>query len=175
MENLKKIVTNQYFPAAAVLTAVVLFWATGLLGGLSLLNNNQPPLTTLTWMLFVYLAAVLTPLAGVVAAVDLLRRWKRNRAAVAAGAYEAAEAMEAEAVDVAYEAAAEAVTEPVQQQPVPQHVAPQQQPAQQQPAQQHPARLQAPAQKRTVQQQPSHQTPKQQKPSQKKSGTKKAA
>lgn len=152
MENLKKIVTNQYFPAAAVLTAVVLFWATGLLGGLSLLNNNQPPLTTLTWMLFVYLAAVLTPLAGAVAAVDLLRRWKRNRAA--AGAFAAAEAMEAEAVDEAYDVAAEAVTEPVQQQPVPQHMAAQQQPAQQQ---------------------PSHQTPKQQKPIQKKSGSKKAA
>lgn len=154
MENLKKIVTNQYFPAAAVLTAVVLFWATGLLGGLSLLNNNQPPLTTLTWMLFVYLAAVLTPLAGVVAAVDLLRRWKRNRAAVAAGAYEAAEAMEAEAVHGAYDVAAEAVTEPVRQQPVPQHMAAQQQPAQQQ---------------------PSHQTPKQQRPNQKKSDSKKAA
>jgi hypothetical protein len=81
VENLKKIVSNQYFPAAAVLTAVVVFWAVGLLGGLSLLNNNQPPLTTLTWMLFVYLAAVLTPLAGVLAAVDLVRRWKRNRAA----------------------------------------------------------------------------------------------
>ncbi|WAJ33889.1 hypothetical protein OUO20_02390 [Arthrobacter sp. FX8] len=53
--------TNQYFPAGAVLTAVVLFWVVGTLGGLSLLNNNQPPLTTLTWMLFVYAAAVLTP------------------------------------------------------------------------------------------------------------------
>ena len=155
MENLKKIVTNQYFPAAAVLTAVVLFWATGLLGGLSLLNNNQPPLTTLTWMLFVYLAAVLTPLAGVVAAVDLLRRWKRNRAAVAAGAYEAAEAMEAEAVHGAYDVAAEAVTEAVQQQPVPQHMA-----AQQQPPQQQPSRQQAPVQQR---------------PNQKKSDSKKAA
>jgi hypothetical protein len=94
MENLKKIVSNQYFPAAAVLTAVVLFWAVGLLGGLSLLHNNQPPLTTLTWMLFVYGAAVLTPLAGALAAVDLLRRWKRNRAAQEAGAMAEAEAME---------------------------------------------------------------------------------
>lgn len=84
METLKKIVTNQYFPAAAVLTAVVLFWAVGLLGGLSLLHNNQPPLTTLTWMLFVYGAAVLTPLAGLLAAADLLRRWRLNRAAAAA-------------------------------------------------------------------------------------------
>ncbi|MDQ0924463.1 hypothetical protein QF038_002971 [Pseudarthrobacter sp. W1I19] len=165
METLKKIVSNQYFPAAAVLTAVVLFWATGLLGGLSLLNNNQPPLTTLTWMLFVYLAAVLTPLAGAVAAVDLLRRWKRNRAAVAAGAYEAAEAMEAEAADVAYEVAAETVTEPVQQQPVPQQA-----PAQQQPARQQPPAQQPPAQQATAQQRPN-----QQKPTQKKSGSKKAA
>lgn len=84
METLKKVVTNQYFPAGAVLTAVVLFWVVGLLGGLSLLNNNQPPLTTLTWMLFVYGAAVLTPLAGLLAAVDLVRRWRRNRAAASA-------------------------------------------------------------------------------------------
>jgi hypothetical protein len=90
METLKKIVTNQYFPAGAVLTAVLLFWAVGLLGGLSLLNNNQPPLTTLTWMLFVYMAAVLTPLAGAAAAVDLIRRWRRNRTAEAIGADEAA-------------------------------------------------------------------------------------
>ena len=148
METLKKIVSNQYFPAAAVLTAVVLFWAVGLLGGLSLLNNNQPPLTTLTWMLFVYLAAVLTPLAGVLAAVDLLRRWKRNRAAGAAGAYEAAGAMEAEASGAEFNVSAESVTEPVQQQPVTE------QPAIHQPAQQ---------------------KPKQQKPIQKKSGSKKAA
>ncbi len=83
MDTLKKVVTNQYFPAAAVLTAVILFWAVGLLGGLSLLHNNQPPLTTLTWMLFVYGAAVLTPLAGMLAAADLVRRWRRNRAAAA--------------------------------------------------------------------------------------------
>ena len=84
METLKKIVSNQYFPAAAVLAAVVLFWAVGMLGGLSLLHNNQPPLTTLTWMLFVYLSAVLTPIAGLLAALDLARRWRRNRSAVAA-------------------------------------------------------------------------------------------
>ncbi|MFC4395662.1 hypothetical protein [Arthrobacter sedimenti] len=86
METLKKVVTNQYFPAGAVLTAVLLFWIVGLLGGLSLLNNNQPPLTTLTWMLFVYASAVLTPLAGLLAAADLIRRWRRNRAAAPASA-----------------------------------------------------------------------------------------
>ena len=73
METLKKIVSNQYFPAAAVLAAVVLFWAVGMLGGLSLLHNNQPPLTTLTWMLFVYLSAVLTPIAGLLAALIAIR------------------------------------------------------------------------------------------------------
>jgi hypothetical protein len=146
METLKKIVSNQYFPAAAVLTAVVLFWAVGLLGGLSLLNNNQPPLTTLTWMLFVYLAAVLTPLAGILAAVDLVRRWKRNRAAeTAADAY--AEARAAEAEFTAEEADAPEPA-PIQERPAP---APTQQPAQQ---------------KRPAQQQ---------KPIQKKSGPKKAA
>lgn len=82
METLKKIVTNQYFPAAAVLTAVLAFWAVGLLGGLSLLHNNQPPLATLTWLLFVYFAAVLSPLAGLLAAASLIRRWRRNRTAV---------------------------------------------------------------------------------------------
>ncbi|MCP8999094.1 hypothetical protein NFC73_04975 [Pseudarthrobacter sp. RMG13] len=79
METLKKIVRNQYFPAAAVLTAVSLFWIIAMFGGLSLLNNNQPPMATLTWMLFVYAAAVLTPLAGILAGVDLVRRWRRNR------------------------------------------------------------------------------------------------
>lgn len=103
METLKKIVSNQYFPAAAVLTAVVLFWAVGLLGGLSLLHNNQPPLTTLTWMLFVYGAAVLTPLAGAWAAVDLIRRWQRNRAAQAADAFEEAQETEAAYVEPAPE------------------------------------------------------------------------
>lgn len=79
METLKKIVSNQYFPAAAVLTVVVLFWTIAMFGGLSLLHNNQPPMATLTWMLFVYGAAVLTPLAGIIAAADLVRRWRRNR------------------------------------------------------------------------------------------------
>jgi hypothetical protein len=75
----KKVVTNQYFPAAAVLFGVVLFWTLGLFGGLSLLSTNQTLLTTLTWLLFVYSAAVLSPLAGLLAAVDLTRRWQRNR------------------------------------------------------------------------------------------------
>jgi hypothetical protein len=79
VETLKKIVSNQYFPAAAVLTVVVLFWTIAMFGGLSLLHNNQPPIATLTWMLFVYGAAVLTPLAGIIAAADLVRRWRRNR------------------------------------------------------------------------------------------------
>jgi hypothetical protein len=39
--------------------------------------------TTLTWMMFVYAAAVLSPLAGLVAAIDLVRRWLRNRQASA--------------------------------------------------------------------------------------------
>ncbi|PTT69355.1 hypothetical protein [Arthrobacter sp. HMWF013] len=84
MEPLKKIVKNQYFPAAAVLAAVVLFWVIAAFGGLSLLHNNQPPMATLTWMLFVYAAAVLTPLAGVLAGMSLVRRWLRNREAAAA-------------------------------------------------------------------------------------------
>jgi hypothetical protein len=66
----KKVVTNEYFPAGAVLFCVVLFWALGLVGGLSLLSTNQTLLTTLTWMLFVYAAAVLKPKA---------RRWADRR------------------------------------------------------------------------------------------------
>ena len=135
METLKKIVTNQYFPAGAVLTAVLLFWAVGLLGGLSLLNNNQPPLTTLTWMLFVYMAAVLTPLAGAAAAVDLVRRWRRNRTAESSGTTEASGAIEAAPAsdpDVAAEEGSAAQPVPVQDQPV------QDQPGQQRPMQQTP-------------------------------------
>ena len=84
METLKKVVTNEYFPAAAVLSGVLLFWILGLFGGLSLLSTRQSPVTTLTWMMFVYAAAVLSPLAGLVAAIDLVRRWLRNRQAATA-------------------------------------------------------------------------------------------
>lgn len=76
---LKSTVTNEYFPAAAVLSGVVLFWGLGVFGGLSLLSTNQTLLTTVTWLLFVYAAAVLSPIAGVLAGVDITRRWLRNR------------------------------------------------------------------------------------------------
>lgn len=134
METLKKIVTNQYFPAGAVLTAVLLFWAVGLLGGLSLLNNNQPPLTTLTWMLFVYMAAVLTPLAGAAAAVDLVRRWRRNRTTEAVGAIEAAPASD-QGVTAEEGSAAQPV--PAQDQPGADRTAPRK-PVQQKPVQKKP-------------------------------------
>lgn len=78
--TVKTAVSSEYFPAAAVLAGVVLFWGIGLFGGLSLLSDHQTLLTTLSWLLFVYAAAVLTPLAGLVAVVDLSRRWLRNRA-----------------------------------------------------------------------------------------------
>lgn len=84
MDKLKAVVTNEYFPAAAVLFGVVLFWTLGLLGGLSLLSTGQSPVTILSWLLFVYTAAVLSPLAGLMAASDLIRRWLRNRATPAA-------------------------------------------------------------------------------------------
>ncbi|KIS25745.1 hypothetical protein TV39_19845 [Arthrobacter sp. SPG23] len=85
MNTVMSVVTNEYFPAAAVLFGVVLFWTVAFFGGLSLLSTNQPPIATLTWLLFVYTAAVLSPLAGLLAAVDLVRRWWRNRSARAAG------------------------------------------------------------------------------------------
>jgi len=166
METLKRIVSNQYFPAAAVLTAVVLFWAVGLLGGLSLLNNNQPPLTTLTWILFVYGAAVLTPLAGAWAAVDLVRRWQRNRAAEAAaqeaGVYAEAETMEeAPATEAVFAAEEAPAAEPV--------------PVQHQPAQHQPVSNQSVQQQRPAPKQPVQKKPVQKNPVQKKSGSKKAA
>lgn len=79
MKTLKTVVTSEYFPAAAVLSGVVLFWTLGLFGGLSLLSSTQTPLMTITWLLFVYGAAVLSPLAGLLAVTDLIRRWRRNR------------------------------------------------------------------------------------------------
>lgn len=79
METIKKVLRNQYFPAAAVLAAVVLFWIVALSGGLSMLNARNAPLATLTWMLFVYLVAALTPIVGLFAAVDLVRRYRWNR------------------------------------------------------------------------------------------------
>ena len=55
-----------------MLSGVILFWVLGLFGGLSLLSTRQSLVTTLTWLLFVYAAAVLSPLAGLVAAIDLV-------------------------------------------------------------------------------------------------------
>ncbi|UKA62321.1 hypothetical protein [Arthrobacter sp. FW306-04-A] len=81
METLTAVVRSEYFPAGAVLVGVVLFWTIGVLGGLSWLSGGQPPLAILTWMIFIYGVVVLSPLAGIWAAVDLVRRWCRNRQA----------------------------------------------------------------------------------------------
>ncbi len=81
VETLMAVVRSEYFPAGAVLVGVVLFWTIGLLGGLSWLSGGQPPLAILTWMIFIYGVVVLSPLAGIWAAVDLARRWWRNRQA----------------------------------------------------------------------------------------------
>lgn len=82
----KSTLKSEYFPASAVLAGVLLFWGLGIFGGLSLLSDHQTLLTTLSWLLFVYAAAVLTPLAGLIAVVDLSRRWLRNRASGVGGA-----------------------------------------------------------------------------------------
>lgn len=134
METLKKIVKNEYFPAAAVLVAVVLFWVIAMLGGLSLLNNNQPPMATLTWLLFVYAAAVLTPLAGVLAAINLVRRWQRNRQ------YAQAVAGVQHDVDLADEPETAAEPAAVPKQPAPNHQSTNHQPTNHQPAQSRPAK-----------------------------------
>lgn len=149
METLKKIVSNQYFPAAAVLTAVVLFWTIAMFGGLSLLNNNQPPMATLTWMLFVYGAAVLTPLAGIIAASDLIRRWRRNRQYAQAETveYKSAEyeAAQEQAVETEPAADPQATREaPGQAEPETSRQSAPAQPAQQRPATPQPAKKQQP-------------------------------
>jgi hypothetical protein len=148
----------------------------GMLGGLSLLHNNQPPLTTLTWMLFVYMAAVLTPIAGLMAAVDLIRRWRRNRAAaesVAAESVWAENAAAAAGSPEASTASTEAILIGSQRAEayVPAEAAgphPQQQPAAEQPAQQQPV------QNKPAQQQPAQKKPAPKKPIQKKQGKKAA-
>lgn len=149
METLKKIVRNQYFPAAAVLTAVLLFWIIAMFGGLSLLNNNQPPMATLTWMLFVYAAAVLTPLAGILAGADLVRRWRRNRMyaldeiAQDEQVQEPATKAEAPAQPAEPEAPKQSVPkQPAQHRPVTQQQPVKRHPVQQQPAQQQTAKKQ---------------------------------
>lgn len=149
METLKKIVRNQYFPAAAVLTAVLLFWIIAMFGGLSLLNNNQPPMATLTWMLFVYAAAVLTPLAGILAGVDLVRRWRRNRmyALVELEQAGTAESEAAQAQAQAQPAEAEAPKQSAPKQPAQHRPVTQQQPVNRHPVQQ-------PAQQQTAKKQP---------------------
>jgi hypothetical protein len=81
VETLMAVVRSEYFPAGAVLVGVALFWTIGLLGGLSWLSGAQQPLAILTWMIFIYGVVVLSPLAGIWAAVDLARRWLRNRQA----------------------------------------------------------------------------------------------
>ncbi|MEJ1179205.1 MULTISPECIES: hypothetical protein [unclassified Pseudarthrobacter] len=156
METLKKIVKNEYFPAAAVLVAVVLFWVIAMFGGLSLLNNNQPPMATLTWLLFVYAAAVLTPLAGVLAAINLVRRWQRNRQ------YAQAVAGVQDDVDLADEpetAAEPAVVPSAEPEPVPVQreqgrLEPQGRPVPKQPAPNHQSTNHQPTQNRPAKSQP---------------------
>ncbi|MGY4543759.1 outer membrane biosynthesis protein TonB [Arthrobacter sp. UYNi723] len=165
METLKKIVRNQYFPAAAVLTAVLLFWIIAMFGGLSLLNNNQPPMATLTWMLFVYAAAVLTPLAGILAGVDLVRRWRRNRMYAlveleqdGTAEYEAAQEETLQDAEPAHEQ----VQEPATQAEAPAQPAEPEAPKQsapKQPAQHRPVTQQQPVKRHPVQQQPAQQQP----------------
>lgn len=157
METLKKIVRNQYFPAAAVLTAVLLFWIVAMFGGLSLLNNNQPPMATLTWMLFVYAAAVLTPLAGILAGVDLVRRWRRNRVYALVeleqdGTAESEAAQEESLQDEEAEAQAQPAEAEAPRQSAPKQPAQHRPVTQQQPVNRHP--VQQPAQQQTAKKQP---------------------
>jgi drug/metabolite transporter (DMT)-like permease len=73
------VMKKEYVPGAAVAGGVVLFWLVGLLGGFSFLSDPKPPLTTLTWLMLVYVAVAATLIAGSLAVADLVRRRFRNR------------------------------------------------------------------------------------------------
>ncbi|MGW9414706.1 hypothetical protein [Arthrobacter cupressi] len=76
MEKLKNVVRSEYFPAGVVLGGVLLFWTVGLLGGLSWLSGGQSPLTVLSWMIFIYAAVVLSPVAVALSVMDISRRYR---------------------------------------------------------------------------------------------------
>jgi hypothetical protein len=73
------VMKKEYVPGAAVAGGVVLFWLVGIFGGFSLLSDPKPILTTLTWLILVYLAVAGTLIAGFLAVADLVRRGLRNR------------------------------------------------------------------------------------------------
>lgn len=79
MNRLHKVVRNQYIPSAVALAMAILFWFVGMFGGLSRLSKSQPPLDTLTWLLFIYASIVLSVALGLWAASDLWRRMSRHR------------------------------------------------------------------------------------------------
>ncbi|WP_458111991.1 hypothetical protein M1D88_17290 [Arthrobacter sp. R1-13] len=70
---------REFVPGTAVLGGVLLFWVAAVLGNLSFLSAPRPPLSTLAWLIFVYAAVAITPIAGGLAAADLVRRWQLNR------------------------------------------------------------------------------------------------
>ncbi|WP_426299796.1 hypothetical protein [Arthrobacter sp. R-11] len=76
MEKLMRVVRSEYFPAGVVLGGVLLFWTVGLLGGLSWLSGGQSPLTVLSWMIFIYAAVVLSPVAVALSVMDISRRYR---------------------------------------------------------------------------------------------------
>ncbi len=71
-----RVVRSEYFPAGVVLGGVLLFWTVGLLGGLSWLSGGQSPLTVLSWMIFIYAAVVLSPVAVAFSVMDISRRYR---------------------------------------------------------------------------------------------------
>ena len=79
MQRLQRLMRHDYFPAIAALVLAAAFWVAGLCGGFALLRTARTPVLTLTWMLFVYALAVLSPLATLLAALDLAGRLLRNR------------------------------------------------------------------------------------------------
>jgi hypothetical protein len=73
------VMKKEYVPGVAVAGAVVLFWLVGMFGGFSLLSAPKPILTTLTWLILVYVAVAATLVAGILAVADLIRRSLRDR------------------------------------------------------------------------------------------------
>jgi hypothetical protein len=76
----RNVFRNGYFPSAAALALVALYWCIAMYGGLSLLSKSHPPVETLVWLLLTYASAALSLAMGVWAAGDLWlrlsRRWK---------------------------------------------------------------------------------------------------
>ncbi|MBE0011136.1 MULTISPECIES: hypothetical protein [unclassified Arthrobacter] len=66
-------------PSIIALVAVTVFWVVGLAGGMSLLREHQPPLTTLIGLYLMLALAAFSIIIAVLAASDLAGRLAGKR------------------------------------------------------------------------------------------------